>query len=475
MTKTELQQTHPDYDTWLPEWLFFMRSYFGGKRYRDGNYLIKHSLESQSNYERRKKMAYFYNYCAPVVDIFNSLLYATEPERKYGNLGDEEFFKSFLEDADFDGNSFKQFAREAQRFASIYGRINILIDKSSAKVETQADQEALNIRPYLTIITPEKIVDWRYDRDISGKPFLAFVKIKEGEGLYRIWTPEAWALFSIDGDVGDDDQVMAIEGAKHDLGEVPIVTLYNKTTLTRMLGVSDLEDISYVNRNTFYLCSDAQEVVENTAFPMLAMKIESGDDETKTIGPRNILPIDDEPGSNPYWLEAPHTSLAAIEVRINNNGREIYKNANLSGVKTSESVQPWSGIAIDIENQQRNANLSEKAANQEEAETETMRIVALWMGKVFDGSINYVENWDITDANNEVQNNINALNQVEPLSPTMVREQQKKLSRNILPKLPKEIQTKIDTEIDEAIIPSSNNSDSGNEKTQIDEVNDEGS
>ena len=467
MTKAELQKTHPDYDMWLPEWLFFMRSYFGGKRYRDGNYLIKHSLESQENYVRRKKMAYFYNYCAPVVDIFNSLLYATEPDRKYGNLKDEAFFKSFLEDADFEGNSFKQFAREAQRFASIYGRVSILVDKSSAQVETQADQEELNIRPYLTIITPEKIVDWRYDRDIAGKPFLAFIKIKEGEGLYRIWTPEAWALFSIDGDVDDNDQIMAIEGAVHNLGEVPIVTLYNKTTLTRMLGVSDIEDIAEINRNTYYLCSDAQEVVENTAFPMLAMKIETGEDEEKTIGPRNILPLDpDGTDGNPYWLEAPHTSLAAIETRINNNGREIYKNANLSGIKTSESVQPWSGIAIDIENQQRNANLSEKAANQEEAETETIRLVALWMAKVFDGSINYVENWDITNADNEVKNNIESLTRVDSLSTTMVKEQHKKLSRNLLPKLDEETQTKIDDEIDEAKLTNSVDDKSNNEELE---------
>lgn len=450
MRRDHLEKKHETYVAWEAEWLFYAAAYFGGKRYRDGNYLIKHPLESPDNYTRRKQMAYYYNYCAPIVDIFNSLLYHTPPERNFGSLASNPLMKSFKEDADFNGNSFKQFMREAQRFCGVYGRVSILVDKSSYPAPTQAAAVALDIRPYLTIIPPENIVDWAYVSDISGRQVLEYVKVKEGPDTYRIWNRLGWELYKIDEDAKADGELSPIESGIHGLGRVPIVNLYNKTTLDRMVGTSDLEDIAYINRNTYYLCSDAHEVVENTAFPMLAIPEEStGEGETKEVGPTNILQFDpSEPNSKPFWLEATQTSLEAIEARIERNSKEMYKIANLAGIKTSDSVQPMSGIALAIENQQRDASLSEKATNMEQAENQILELVALWQGEEFDGEIKYIENYDLKDLDTDVQNSLSVLSQADIQSRTMIREIHKKLARCMLPKVGEEKQDEIDKEID---------------------------
>jgi len=93
MTKKELEKTHPHYERHLNEWQFFVRSYFGGKFYRDGNYLIQHPFESSANYSRRKDIAYYYNYCSPIVDIFVSHLFRKPAKRDYGSLKGDPLFE----------------------------------------------------------------------------------------------------------------------------------------------------------------------------------------------------------------------------------------------------------------------------------------------------------------------------------------------------------------------------------------------
>ena len=45
-----LKEQHELYKAYSDEWLFFVRSYMGGKMYRNGNYLLRHAFESQENF-----------------------------------------------------------------------------------------------------------------------------------------------------------------------------------------------------------------------------------------------------------------------------------------------------------------------------------------------------------------------------------------------------------------------------------------
>lgn len=450
MTRDELKATHPDYDYYLAPWQFFIRSYWGGKAYRDGNYLLQHPFESPENYARRKATAYYYNYCRPIVDIFVSHLFKKPPSRDFGSLTDDPLFKSFLEDADLEGKSYSQFMRDAQRFAGIYGRVSIIVDKPSAVAKTRAEEISGDIRPYCSLITPENLFDWAFIRTPDGRTILDMVKIYEG-GNYRIWTRTGWELWEVTSDE-KDGEVKLIESGKHDLGEIPIVNLYNLHSGFRMVGISDIQDIADVNKNIYYLCSDAKEIIENAAFPMLAMPYARGGEEEKEVGPKNILQFDpSEPNSKPYWLEPPHSSLSEIREWIKQDIEEIHRTARLRGVRGQDSKQPWSGIALDMENNMRDAALKEKADNVEKAEKDILRLWGLWEKKKFDGVIDYPSDFSLRDLDRDMDNSIKAIDAGVP-SPKFLKETYKKIARGTLPKVDDATRREISEEIDSANI-----------------------
>jgi len=448
--REELEKTHPDYDSWIREWRFYIRSYLGGKMYKEGDYLLQHPFESSTNYRRRKETSYYYNYCGPIVDIFVSHLFRKTARSDYGSLGSDELFKSFTGNADLEGSSLAQFMRDSQRFASIYGRVSIIVDRPATAARTRAEAIAADIRPYVTLVTPENLVDWSFTRLPSGKSVLESVKIKESRGTYRIWTREGWELWEVEKEGGE---VRLLGAAEHDLGSVPVVTLYNKKSGMPMIGTSDLQDIADINKNIYYLCSDAKEIIENTAFPMLAVPYaKGGGDEEKELGPRNILQFDpSEADARPYWLEAPHSSLTEIREWVKQDINEIHRIAKMGGVKATEDFSAArSGVALELEYQQLYATLSEKADNIEQAENQLLSLWARWEGKEFDGVIDYPDDFSVKDMERDLGSAIKAQSaRVDSL--TFRRELQKKIAGAVLPKADEKTRALIFSEIESGV------------------------
>lgn len=447
MTREELNKTHPDYDANMARWEFYIRSYFGGKMYRDGSYLLQHPFESNANYRRRKETSCYYNYCAPVIDVFVSHLFKRDAQRDYGAILKNPCFARFLADADLDGNTFRHFLREAQRFASIYGRVSIVVDRPGVLPETRAEAIGLGIYPYVSLITPENLIDWSYVKLPTGRSVLDMAKIKEGNQRFRIWRRDGWELWRID--EGSTDAAL-VDAGEHALGEVPIVNLYNKQTGIKMLGISDIADIADINRNIYYLCSDAREIIENTAFPMLAMPYSRGGGrDEKEIGPHNILQFDPEaPNARPYWLEPPHSSLSEIREWVKHDTAEIYRIAKMGGVKSTEdSGSQRSGIALELEYQQLYSALSEKADNLEQAETKILSLWARWENDEFDGRIDYPDDFSMRDLDGDLENAISALS-VPIASKTFKKELKKKIAQSALTKLGDRERAVINSEIE---------------------------
>jgi len=75
-------------------------------------------------------------------------------------MEDETSLQSFLRDADLEGNNLNSVVKQAQNYASIYGHCFMILDKPNIFTSTKADELEQDIRPYVSILTPENVFDW---------------------------------------------------------------------------------------------------------------------------------------------------------------------------------------------------------------------------------------------------------------------------------------------------------------------------
>jgi hypothetical protein len=463
----ELRKCHVSYSARATEWEFFNNSYEGGRRYYNGGYLYKHRNEEEDDFKHRQEVACYYNFCQEIVDLYVSYLFQNEAKIEYGSLGKDTLFQSFEEDCDLKGNRLKSFLRESQRKASSYGHVAIVVDKpkplSEEEVETLQDEQDKNIRPYVYRLDPTEITDWKYERIGTQGYQLTMLKIKEEEDpeTYRLWYQDRWELWEIKKDMAE-----LLDEGPNPLGEIPVVFLLNLATDEDLTGRSDLNDIAYVNRHIFNLCSWNDENIENTCFAMLArakrVAGEGGSAKDDDVGPSIIVEYDPEaPNDKPYWLEPPGVSQDVFDKRLDRDVSEIHRMAKMGGVAATPEEMAnvaKSGIALELEFRQMNSALAEKADNIEEAHEAIVRFYAKWQSTEASGTIDYPDDFNVEDLAQDLENAIEAT--ALRISPLFNVEMKKRLVRVALPKLPADRAKEIEDEIDRsefAFIPAEYN------------------
>ncbi len=172
---------HAEYLTHIKRWEFLRSSYLGGYEYKMGEYLTKYLYESDSEYYRRLSTTPYDNHVKSIVHIQNSFLYRQPIKRDFGNLKNLPELAQFMKDADLEGRSFDAFMRDVSTWSSVYGHAVILLDKPKSNVRTRADELNQNIRNYVSLYTPENVLDWEYTRQPSGYYDLTYLKLLEVE------------------------------------------------------------------------------------------------------------------------------------------------------------------------------------------------------------------------------------------------------------------------------------------------------
>jgi len=390
----------------------YRRSYVGGSEYRDGEYLIRHSKENKRDFERRVKEAVYTNYSAPIVDIMNSYLFRERPQRSFGAGADSNpSLTAFIEDADSRGRSFASMMRETSRWSSTLGHMGVVVDKpiSDAAI-TRADELNMGVRPYMTLYSPEHIINWGFVLDYMGPPELRFLVLREQEldedvNVFRIWFKDSWEMWAVkektQHQMKDADPELIAEGV-NPLGMIPFVLVPNKDSFDEMSGVSDLTDIAEINRYIYRLDSAAMEIIERTAFPFLEVPIDpltGNNNKDVVVGTGNVLERDVADPTGHRWLEPSHSSLQRIlEWRTQAVGdiKEIAKMGTASST-SRQGAAAFSGAALDIKFQQLNAVLAAKATTMEHAEVAIMSLAARWENVPSDVSVRYPRKFGIRD------------------------------------------------------------------------------
>ncbi len=421
---------HKDYKENVSLWEYYIRSYNGGYDYTVGQYLSRYNLEQDNEFNQRLGNTPCDNHCKNIIQIYSSFLFRVRPSRDFGEMADEPSLNAFLKDADLEGNNFNSVMKQAQNYASIYGHCFMILDKPAVQTNTRAEELDQDIRPYISIVTPENCLDWNFKRDINGKYYLDYLKVREevdrdGGTYVRIWYPDRIETVYI---TEEKTEPTLIDTADNLIGKIPAVILYNAKSHKRGIGQSDLTDIADLQKSIYNEYSEIEQLIRLTNHPSLVKT--PGVNASAGAGAVIEMPEETEPNLKPYLLQPSGQNLNAIMDSITNKVNAINRIAHTGAVRTTKQAVS-SGIALQTEFELLNARLSEKADNLQIAEEQLFRIYAMFQDVTFDGEINYPDSFNIRDYAYDLQY-FSMAKAMNLQSPTFNKEVDKEIARAVL-------------------------------------------
>ena len=394
-------QANTWYNEMKPQWKFFLESYLGGEDYRMAGHLVKYQLETENEYKARLRSTPLDNHCASVISVYNSFLFREEPDREFGSIDDMPELEDFIKDADMDGRSLNAFMKDVATWASVFGHCWIIVAKPDVGAVTRADEQAMGVRPYVSLLTPLVVLDWQWTRMPSGRFELNYFKyIEEVNGDQRTikeWYPDVIKTVVVNlKDNTMNEEIVEVNG----LGKIPAICAYNGRSAVRGIGLSDIADIADAQKFIYNATSEVEQTIRMDSHPSLVKTPET----QAGTGSGSIIhmPENLDPGLKPYLLEHSGASVASIYEAIQNTIASIDKMANTGAVRATES-RTMSGVAMETEFQLLNARLSEKADNIELAEEQMWKLWCEYMGYTWDGEIDYPGSFNMRDTGREIE------------------------------------------------------------------------
>jgi hypothetical protein len=387
---------HKDFEENVKNWEYYIRSYNGGYDYMIGQYLNRYNLELDNEFNQRLANTPCDNHCKNIIQIYSSFLFRVKASRDFGGMQDEASLEQFLKDADLEGNSFTSVIKQAQNYASIYGHCMMILDKPNIQTTTKAEELNQEIRPYISIVTPENVLDWNFERQANGKYMLNYLKIREevdktGGSYMRLWYLDRVDTIYIE-EHGKEPTL--IDTAENQIGKIPAVILYNSKSHKRGIGQSDLTDIADMQKAIYNEFSEIEQLIRLTNHPSLVKT--NGVNASAGAGAVIEMPDEMEPNLKPYLLQPSGQNLNSIMDSITKKVESINRIAHTGAVRTTKQ-QVQSGIALQTEFELLNARLSEKADNLQLAEEQIFKCYAEYQNTTFDGEINYPDSFNIRD------------------------------------------------------------------------------
>jgi len=400
---SNIEYQHPDYDANEKRWELYVRSYLGGEEYQAGNYLTGYFNESENEYARRINLTPIDNHCRNVVHIYSSFLWRTPPVRILNSLANNPSIEAMINDADLDGQSLNSFMKQAQIWSSVYGHVWILVDKPESNAQTRAEELEQEVRPYLSLFTPENVFDWKWERTPSGRFELTYLKLREAVdredattkvSYFRIWRKDTIQQWKSDG-----DKEQMISEIDNPLGKIPAVFVPAARSVNRGIGISDLSDIAYMQRAIYEELSEIEQLIRISNHPSLVKTYDT--DASAGAGAVINVPDDMDNAVQPYLLQPSGQNITSIRESIKDKVEAINRMAQMGAVRGTDAVT-MSGIAMQTEFQLLNAKLAEKADLLELAEEHLWTYVANWLDVTPDAEVFYPDSFDIRDYDKEL-------------------------------------------------------------------------
>lgn len=403
---TALSSTHWLYTRNRDRWQFLYESYVGGEEYRRAGHLTKYQLETPNEYAARLATTPLDNHCASVIQTYISFLFRQEPDRDFNDWEGYEDVASFLRDADMEGKSFDNFIKQVAIWSSVFGHSWLIMTKPNLGQMTQAQEIAAGVRPYVNLLTPLVVSDWRWERKPNGKYELAYFKYVE-EVVDKVTVIKEWTPLSIKTWIMDDYKKEAYMQSEevNELGLIPAILVYNHRSVTKDIGISDITDVADLQRLIYNFTSENEQAIRLSSHPTLVVpptaQLGSG------AGALIQLQEGSDPGLNPYVLDTNGNATGSIHSSMDKLVEAIDRISFTGGVRGTVK-KTVSGVAMEVEFSLLNAKLSEKADNLELAEEQIWQLFGLYQDRLWMGEIHYPDSFMIRDNDREFNHLIQA-------------------------------------------------------------------
>ena len=393
--------TNKEFQNNRTRWEFLLYSFVGGEEYRRQGYLTRYQLESASDYQQRLFTTPLDNHVQSVVQVYTSFLFRESPERDLKEWDNYSDVHEFLKDADMDGRGLDGFMKDVATWSSVFGHCWLTMTKPNLGAQTLGAEMAMGVRPYINLLTPLAVMDWTWERQPNGQYTLSYFKYIE-EIVDKTTTIKEWTKDTIKTWVMSDDKKEAqlILEEVNGLGVIPAVLAYNKRSIVRGIGVSDVSDIADIQRLIYNYNSEIEQSIRLDGHPSLVVTpdVSYGSGAGAVI----VVPENSDPGLRPYVLEHGGANVDTIHASIRQLVEAIDRLSNTGGVRATET-RTLSGVAMEVEFSLMNARLAEKADMMELAEEQLWKLYAAYMGRTWTGEIDYPGSFNIRDTQREFQ------------------------------------------------------------------------
>lgn len=418
------------YTTYKTQWRYLLESYVGGEEYRRAGHLTRYQLETDAEYNARLRATPLDNHCASIISVYNSFIFRNPPERHWTqpSITADPMLQDFLKDADRDGRSFNQFMKEVSTWASVFGHTWVMVSKPFTGAVTRADELALDVRPYVSILTPLTVLDWEWTRLPNGAYELSKIKYLEDVNgdvsVVKEWTATEITTAVIDESVPSISTTVQTNS----FGKIPAVCVYGKRSVVRGIGISDIADIADAQRFIYNATSETDQSIRLDSHPSLVKTA----DTNAGVGAGAIIhmPENLDPGLKPYVLDFTGASIDKIQLAISATIESIDKMANTGAVRATQS-RTMSGVAMETEFQLLNARLSEKGAALALAEEQIWNLWFEYQAQDNAVTVKYPESYNIRDVYSDLDFYLKATTATIP-SITWKQELNKAIARTVI-------------------------------------------
>lgn len=387
------------------DYKFLEDAYCGKGGFKTGDYLVPHVRETPEKYMRRRRLAYYLNYVAAVVNSHVNPVFRKDPKREWDT---NELFSAFMVDVDTLGTPITRWMKQAGRQAKLHGVCFLVMDNVSDQPGNLADALKQRAFPYVYLVTKKQVLTCKTNKVGQIIEFSYTVAAEMSSGSITkteiwIWTPETWRCQGANGEQ---------KGGVNPLGRCPVVPLLSRPGDTgQLLPQSEFYNIAQANLALYNLCSEIRELQRAQAFAILTYPLgdEQDDDDAKEllVGPENMLTYDGNLSNKPEYIAPPAEQLAQLREERSDLIQEIYRMAELSHVTGVETKT--SGVAKQWDFEQANQVLSDFALNCQDAEMKLAALFELWTKTTVNYTCRYSDDFGIVDvagALDEVQKSL---------------------------------------------------------------------